>query len=70
MEKNIFQDVADAFENLKFNFISGNQNFVDKEKKMVLEDFSLKFDFKYLTKFDPYVIRTPATFYSKKILEK
>ncbi len=69
-EKNIFQDVADAFENLKFNFISGNQNFVDKEKKMVLEDFSLKFDFKYLTKFDPYVIRTPATFYSKKILEK
>ncbi len=61
-EKNIFQDVADAFENLKFNFISGNQNFVDKEKKMVVGDFSLKFYFQYLNKFYTYVFCTPANF--------
>lgn len=69
-EQNIFKDVVDAFENLNVNFVSGNQNFVDKDKNMVLKNFSLKFDYKYLTKFDPYVIRTPATFYSKNILEK
>lgn len=69
-EKNIFKDVAEAFDSMKYNFISGNQNFVDKNKKIVLENFSLKFDYKYLTRFDPYVIRTPSSFYSKKILEQ
>jgi glycosyltransferase involved in cell wall biosynthesis len=69
-EPDIFKIVVDEFENLKFNFICGNLNFVDKNKNIVSKDSTVKCDLEYLVRKDPYVIRTPAAFYSRKILEK
>ena len=69
-EKNIFQDVVNAFDNMKNNFVCGNQNFCSKDKKVLLTDKTIKIDKEYIVKKNPYVIRTPSAFYSKYILEK
>lgn len=69
-EKNIFQDVSNAFNELKDEFICGNLNFVDKYKNLIKKDCTFKSDLNYLVHNNPYVIRTPAAFYSKNIIEK
>lgn len=69
-EKNIFQDVVNAFSDLKEDFICGNLNFVDKNKNIISKDKTFRSDLNYLVHNSPYVIRTPAAFYSKKIIEQ
>ncbi|MBX7045688.1 MAG: glycosyltransferase [Ignavibacteria bacterium] len=69
-EENIFGSVIEEFENFKYQVICGNLNFVDKNKKLINKDSTVNFDYNFLTKIDPFVIRTPAAFYSMKILEQ
>lgn len=69
-EKNIFETVINVFQKSNADLVFGNLTYVDANRKVLSKEKTTGYDFNSLIHKNPYNVRQPSTFFTRKIFEK